>query len=269
MSILGGLCSKSVWIIWANQLMLSIFFSESTIQWALECIVVILTSLLAIYILCYCCDRQTNQYHYWWVCLSQQSPWYKPCIWCMSGVPQFNSSPPSATYMRRWTGPSLVQVNGLSPIRRQAITWFNQCWLIDNWTPGNKFQWNMNGNSIIFIQENALENVVCQNGGHFVHGEMSWYGPSCCPRVSLWVLKYDLRFTYVKLYTVPWYIGPYYTQHFLNCLSFPGTRDHSVHALSQWETTLHCNVVSHWLGSYTKWSLWTRKFSLVAFNTDI
>ena len=27
--------------------------------------------------------------------------------------------------------------------------------------------------STIFIQENAFENVVCQNGGHFVQGEMS------------------------------------------------------------------------------------------------
>ena len=33
-------------------------------------------------------------------------------------------------------------------------------------------------------------------------------------------------------------------------------RDLSVHAPSQWETTLHCNVVSHWLCTYTKWSLW-------------
>ena len=32
-------------------------------------------------------------------------------------------------------------------------------------------------------------------------------------------------------------------------------RDHSVYAPSQWETTLHCNVVSHWLSAYTKWSL--------------
>ena len=32
-------------------------------------------------------------------------------------------------------------------------------------------------------------------------------------------------------------------------------RDHFVHAPSQWETTLHSNVVSHWLGAYTKWSL--------------
>ena len=44
--------------------------------------------------------------------------------------------------------------------------YLNQCWLIVNWTLGNKLQWR--------IQENAIENVVCQNGGHFVQGEMSW-----------------------------------------------------------------------------------------------
>ena len=32
-------------------------------------------------------------------------------------------------------------------------------------------------------------------------------------------------------------------------------RDHFVCAPSQWETTLQYNVVSHWLGAYTKWSL--------------
>ena len=31
------------------------------------------------------------------------------------------------------------------------------------------------------------------------------------------------------------------------------TRNHFVYAPSQWETTLRCNVVSHWLGAYTKW----------------
>ena len=29
-----------------------------------------------------------------------------------------------------------------------------------------------------------------------------------------------------------------------------------VYGLSQWETTLHCNVVSHWMSSYPEWSLW-------------
>ena len=32
-------------------------------------------------------------------------------------------------------------------------------------------------------------------------------------------------------------------------------RDHFVNVPSQWETTLHCNAVSHWLCVYTKWSL--------------
>ena len=32
-------------------------------------------------------------------------------------------------------------------------------------------------------------------------------------------------------------------------------RDHFVYVPSQWEMTLHRNVISHWLGTYTKWSL--------------
>ena len=32
-----------------------------------------------------------------------------------------------------------------------------QCWLIVNWTPRNKFQWYLNRNSIILIQENDLK----------------------------------------------------------------------------------------------------------------
>ena len=35
----------------------------------------------------------------------------------------------------------------------------------------------------------------------------------------------------------------------------PGYRDYFVNVPSQWETTLQCNVVSHWLGAFTKWSL--------------
>ena len=32
-------------------------------------------------------------------------------------------------------------------------------------------------------------------------------------------------------------------------------KDHFVYAPSQWDTTLHYNVVSNWRGAYTKWSL--------------
>ena len=81
-----------------------------------------------------------------------------------------NSSPPCATYicvsghiyMCQWTGCCLA------PNHYQK-----QCLIIINWTPGNKFQWNLNQSFIIYIQENAFQNVVCQNGGHFVQGEMS------------------------------------------------------------------------------------------------
>ena len=31
--------------------------------------------------------------------------------------------------------------------------------------------------------------------------------------------------------------------------------DHYVYAPCQWETALHCNAVSHWLGADTEWSL--------------
>ena len=51
--------------------------------------------------------------------------------------------------------------NGLSPGRRQAIIWTNAGILLIR-PLGIKLQWNFNRNSNIFIQENALENVVCQ-----------------------------------------------------------------------------------------------------------
>ena len=35
------------------------------------------------------------------------------------------------------------------------------------------------------------------------------------------------------------------------------SRDHFVNVVSQWEPTLHCNTVSHWLGAYTEWSLYS------------
>ena len=38
------------------------------------------------------------------------------------------------------------------------------------------------------------------------------------------------------------------------------SRDHFAHAPRQWET-LHCSIISHWLGTYTKWSLLQPHFS--------
>ena len=45
--------------------------------------------------------------------------------------------------------------------------------VIVNETCRNKTQWNLYQNSYFSIQEIAFENVLCQNGGHFVQGELS------------------------------------------------------------------------------------------------
>ena len=58
-------------------------------------------------------------------------------------------------------------------------------------------------------------------------------------------------------------------QHFFKMLRpCPWAR---IHAPSQWETTLHCNIISHWLGAYKKlipaWDLatWKVKIEPVTF----
>ena len=61
-------------------------------------------------------------------------------------------------------------------------------------------------------------------------------------------------------------------QHSLTLL--PCWQGSFFNVLSQWETTLHCNVVSHWLGAYTKWFLcWLHDMepfsSKLAFNEGI
>ena len=50
--------------------------------------------------------------------------------------------------------------------------YLNQCWNIVNCTLRKKNQWNLNKNYFTFIQENALENIVCEIGGHFVSASM-------------------------------------------------------------------------------------------------
>ena len=67
-----------------------------------------------------------------------------------------------------------INVNSMKPsdatnhhfFRQQPVFWpapslyLNQCWSIINWNIGNKFKWNLNRNSYIFIQENAFEYIV-------------------------------------------------------------------------------------------------------------
>ena len=76
--------------------------------------------------------------------------------------------PPSNAYTPQGTGPSWVQVMacrlfGAWPLPGPMLAYCP----LDSW---EKLQWNLNLSPIIFIRENAFENVICQNDGHFVQG---------------------------------------------------------------------------------------------------
>ena len=88
-----------------------------------------------------------------------------------------NSSPPSAAYMRHWIRSALIQVIACRLFGAKPLP--DQCWPIVNWTLGNKFQWNSNRNSIIFIYKNTFEIVVCEKGRPFCPGrdELITWGP--------------------------------------------------------------------------------------------
>ena len=72
---------------------------------------------------------------------------------------RFNSPAPSPACMRQETVSALVQ----------AMTWCRQApshcliqyWFSVNWALRNKLQWYSYRHSIIFIDENAFENIVC------------------------------------------------------------------------------------------------------------
>ena len=68
-----------------------------------------------------------------------------------------NSLRPSDAYMRRWTGPSSVQIMACRLFGAKPL-----CWNIVDRAFRNKLQWNFNRNSNIFIHEIAFENRVCE-----------------------------------------------------------------------------------------------------------
>ena len=66
----------------------------------------------------------------------------------------------SDAYMSQWICHHWVRwwlVTCSAPIHYQ-----NKWWHIVNWALGNKFQWNLNRNSTIYIHKNVFENVICK-----------------------------------------------------------------------------------------------------------
>ena len=52
----------------------------------------------------------------------------------------------------------------------------------------------------------------------------------------------------VDMIVLHWAFGMYHVRSSARRLHF-SCRDHFMYAPSQWETMLHCNIVSHWLGA--------------------
>ena len=91
------------------------------------------------------------------------------CIIYFSGLHQVINNI-SYSVLTHWGGVTHICVSQLDhhcfrswPVACTAPShYLNQCWTIVNWTLSNKLQCNLNRNSNTFIQENALESVVCE-----------------------------------------------------------------------------------------------------------
>ena len=97
---------------------------------------------------------------------------------CTGGIPNASqwhiTSPPSAAYMRWCIGSAMIQIMVC------RLFGANQCWVIVNWTIREKFQWNFNQNTKLFIQKNASEissgkrRPLCPGG---VEHRQAWRSP--------------------------------------------------------------------------------------------
>ena len=108
--------------------------------------------------------------------------------------------------------------------------YLNQCWFIVNVTQGNLYPRDRNWNSIFSIEQVEFETVACKKVPHSS-------GLQCNKTARLLV--------------VPWRgIGDSYLpeQGMTQCADIIIMVDSGL-APSQWETALHCNDVSHWLGA--------------------
>ena len=95
------------------------------------------------------------------------------------------TSPPSAAYMRRWTGSALAQVNacrlfGAKTLLEPMLIFFV------NGTLRNEFQWISNQNAKNVIHKNeCIRKHRLGNGRHFVHG-----GDELMPTGSISIYQY-------------------------------------------------------------------------------
>ena len=153
-----------------------------------------------------------------------------------------NSLGPSDAYMRQKTNHHWF--------REWLAAWsapshyLDQCWNIVKSNLRNKLQWNRKRNSHIFIQENALENVVCEMAVLLSRRQC----------VNLQILRQEItaRLSSEML-----------SDRGLEVLT---RKAESELASSQRETSLQSNAVSHWLGANLESTLRRLFLEIVSFS---
>ena len=99
--------------------------------------------------------------------------------------------------LTHWGPMTHICISKLVPhwLRLWLVAWLmpshylNQCWLIVDWTLGNKFQWNVNQNTIILKIENVFEKVICKMATILSLPQSSkelFYGPPCGLWIDFW-----------------------------------------------------------------------------------
>ena len=71
------------------------------------------------------------------------------------------------------------------------IHYLNQCWVIANWTIRNKFKWNFNQNTKLFIHKNVSEDIICKMAAILSRGDE--------PMLVVWMLIYCKYITLVAV----------------------------------------------------------------------
>ena len=140
------------------------------------------------------------------------------------------------------SGSTLVQI--MACCLPAPSHYLNQCWLIINETRWHLAAGNF-ADIIIAIthykwfQSYKFENTATSHRGQWADNH--------------WILQALQKNLYVLTRYNTNHKDVLVNQHQISFMYI--LRESFVYAPSQWEMTLQCNVVSHWLGAYTEWSL--------------
>ena len=77
--------------------------------------------------------------------------------------------------------------------------WVNQCWLIFSWNLWDKPQWKLNQNTTIFIQENALENVISKISVKIEPKYKDFHSGKCIRKCHQWNVSHFVSASMVNL----------------------------------------------------------------------